>query len=156
MQSSERQKQRMKERRHELEAKGVCVNCGKRPALSEQKYCKSCSKHRKERARVRLLAIRQAVLDRYGNACACCGESNPGFLTIDHKNNDGWKERKPNGKNFTSSEMICRKLVHGPKRDDIQILCYNCNCAKQRLGSCPHHPSVPAPRRVRGARRKDV
>ena len=153
MRSSDRQKQRMRERRAELESKGLCVCCGIEPA-TEQKYCDSCIAKRKANAKERLKAIRDAVLDRYGRECACCGEKEPGFLTIDHINNDGWKERKPNGRNFTSSEMICRKLVFGPKRDDIQILCYNCNCAKQRLGYCPHRPSHPANRRTRGARTK--
>lgn len=144
----------MKERRAELLARGLCACCARSPTIPEQAYCKACSKRRRERARGRLLETRQAVLKMYGESCACCGETEFAFLTVDHKNNDGWKERKPNGKNFTSAEMICRNLLK-KKRKDIQILCYNCNCAKQRMGYCPHRPKHKIKRRIRGARRKD-
>ena len=33
------------------------------------------------------------VLDHYGRACSCCGETEPAFLTIDHVNNDGAEHR---------------------------------------------------------------
>lgn len=144
---SSRQKERMIERRAELEAKGLCVNCARNKAgaftlnarynRAVQKYCYSCAVKRSEAAKSRLKAVRAAVLDLYGAECACCGETEPIFLTIDHINNDGHKERGKWGRNLTSSEMICRRLLK-QKRDDIQILCYNCNCGKQRAGKCPH------------------
>lgn len=149
-----KEKQRMRDRRNNLFAAGLCVNCGANRREMPWQYCASCKIRRGIAAKQRLTNIRQKVLEIYGDRCACCGEKEYWFLTIDHINNDGWKERKVGGKNTTSSEMICRRLVFGPKRDDIQILCYNCNCAKQRIGFCPHNPHSMSggKRRVRGAR----
>ncbi len=69
------------------------------------------------------------------NICNCCGEDNILFLTISHKNNDGW---------------VHRKMVHGSLSDylvknnfktkfEIVIECYNCNLSRERNGGkCPH------------------
>ena len=37
---------------------------------------------------------KKTVLNAYGNKCQCCGETEPWFLTIDHKNNDGAAGRR--------------------------------------------------------------
>jgi hypothetical protein len=37
---------------------------------------------------------KQTVLDHYGNACNCCGESRSVFLCVDHVANDGAAHRK--------------------------------------------------------------
>lgn len=150
---SPRQIQRMRERRDELRAKGLCIICAVNPSL-DRTYCGSCKTVRQEHARRRLAEIFDKFLEMYGRVCACCGEAERGFLTADHINNDGWKDRKPNGSSLTSSEMTYRIYVR-KRRDDIQTLCYNCNCAKQRLGYCPHRPEERIERRVRGARRRD-
>ena len=34
-------------------------------------------------------SYKEKVFDHYGWVCACCGEAEPLFLTIDHVNNDG-------------------------------------------------------------------
>ena len=142
---------RQQERRRQLVAAGICTYC-KRVLATRKQVCDACFAQRSERGRGRLQELRQLVLDRYGRECACCGEKEEGFLTIDHKNNDGWKERVHGAH---SGEMMGRSLVFGPKREDIQILCYNCNCAKARLGYCPHRPETRIERRTRGARRRD-
>ena len=38
--------------------------------------------------------IKKIVYTHYGNICSCCGESDYMFLTIDHINNDGHKQRR--------------------------------------------------------------
>lgn len=77
---------------------------------------------------------RSKVLDHYGNKCACCGETNPKFLTIDHINNDGSKHRK-----LINSSRLCPWLVKNNYPDNFQILCWNCNHGKQlNNGICPH------------------
>src|SRR5213078_4819734 len=65
------------------------------------KICNSCyrayqmSHYRKHRERycqnmqARHAAIRAEVLAAYGNACACCGETEEAFLALDHVHNDG-------------------------------------------------------------------
>lgn len=75
------------------------------------------------------------VLDHYGGKCACCGEANPGFLTIDHVNNDGWSRRKEHGLGIS----LYRWLIKNNFPEDFQVLCYNCNFGKNRNGGvCPH------------------
>lgn len=79
---------------------------------------------------------KEQVLNHYGKFCNCCEEQNPLFLSIDHKNNDGHKERKGRG---GSSDQIIRNIIKANFPNTYQILCYNCNMGKARnSGTCPH------------------
>ena len=73
----------------------------------------------------------------YGEVCACCGESEISFLTIDHINGDGAAHRRSLGQTRGMSRSLMRWLL-SEKRLDIQILCYNCNCSKRTSGVCAH------------------
>jgi hypothetical protein len=75
---------------------------------------------------------RVTVLDHYGGACACCGEATPEFLTVDHVNNDGAQHRREGATN------IYRWLVRNDFPPGFQLLCWNCNAAKQFSSGCPH------------------
>lgn len=66
------------------------------------------------------------------NCCNCCGEDIFEFLTIDHINNDGAKHREEIGTN------ILTDLIHRNFPEGFQILCMNCNMAKETNGFCPH------------------
>lgn len=84
------------------------------------------------------LDLKIKVLKIYGNKCQCCGEIEPIFLTIDHINNDGHKERAKCGARLRGRPFYL-KLLKGEKRNDIQILCFNCNIGRQNnKGICPH------------------
>lgn len=74
------------------------------------------------------------VLEIYGNKCACCGETKKEFLSIDHINGGGHKERQEIfGQNFY------RYLLKLPeKRTDLRVLCMNCNFSLGKYGYCPH------------------
>jgi hypothetical protein len=72
------------------------------------------------------------ILDHYGRACVCCGESEEVFLTIDHINNDGKAHRDRVGKD------IYRDLIKNGFPPIVQVMCWNCNCAKAICGICPH------------------
>ena len=88
------------------------------------------------RRRAAYAAIRVAVISHYSagtNVCSCCGEDWFFFLTIDHVNNDGATHRR--SIRGTLYEWLFR---HGFP-DGFQVLCYNCNCAKQRGGCPPSH-----------------
>jgi len=77
---------------------------------------------------------RKKLLEIYGDKCACCGEDNPLFLTLDHINNDGAKHKKRVGRN-----NIWRDVIKHPDKTKYQTLCFNCNCGRQRNdGICPH------------------
>jgi hypothetical protein len=85
-------------------------------------------------ALIRLHALRVEVLNRYGGRCACCGESQYEFLSIDHINNDGAEHRREVGRGAS----ICRWLKKNNYPAGFQVLCMNCNCAKGWYGMCPH------------------
>lgn len=69
----------------------------------------------------------------YGGKCACCSETTIEFLTIDHI--DGRDKTKPRA---TGQKEWLRLKWAGWPKDGIQLLCYNCNCAKGVYGTCPH------------------
>ncbi|MDI6820920.1 MAG: hypothetical protein QMD65_01950 [Patescibacteria group bacterium] len=81
--------------------------------------------------------LRFDVLKGYGGEkpkCNCCGETEIKFLCIDHINNDGKAERKK----FGSQVSILRYLRKMSFPKGYQVLCYNCNLAKQYYKICPH------------------
>ena len=83
--------------------------------------------------------MRKYVIEKYGSKCECCGERRLPFLAIDHKNRDGNIERrKLFGRNNAGSYAWYLKLKREPVRDDLRVLCYNCNTAIATCGICPH------------------
>lgn len=85
--------------------------------------------------------IRFTVYEGYGNKCNCCGETNWLFFTIDHVNNDGYKDRAYpyNRINRVSGEPLYKRIIEQKFPKNYQILCYNCNMGKHRnKGICPH------------------
>lgn len=82
------------------------------------------------------------IYTAYGNKCWCCGESNPGFFTIDHVNNDGAKHRHRSSKNKkdrVNNAKIFREIKRAGFPDTFRLMCFNCNCGRQRNGGiCPH------------------
>jgi hypothetical protein len=82
---------------------------------------------------------RKKVIDAYGGKCACCGESQIEFLAVDHKNNDGNKDRKK----FKGNIYVRAIRMGFP--DMFQILCHNCNMAKAFYGCCPHQKQTVSP-----------
>ena len=76
--------------------------------------------------------LRRQVIEAYGGECACCGEREPCFLTLDHINGGGTAHRKTiHGKVY--AELRRRGFPSG-----YRILCWNCNWAHRLYGSCPH------------------
>ena len=84
--------------------------------------------------KARYHALKPQAFDKLGNRCACCGETNPKFLTIDHVKNDGAEHRKKIGSSF---KIFLAVLDDTDNR--FQILCWNCNCGRAlNNGICPH------------------
>ena len=87
-------------------------------------------------------------LDSQHPACVCCGESEILFLSIDHINNDGWKERRFNlvtGKRTGNlgGVNLYQKLVRMKYPSGFQTLCHNCNRGKWiNKGVCPHQAKL--------------
>ena len=119
-------------------------------------WCRSCSREKwkeylkryrqdprhRERARIygkqyRVIA-KMAAFSHYGGnppQCACCGEKTMGFLTLDHINGGGRKERKMLCRGGVSLAIFLRKRGYPA---GYRVLCYNCNCALAFLKVCPH------------------
>lgn len=80
-----------------------------------------------------------AILAYGGYECACCGETEPKFLTLDHVNNDGAQHRKEIGNRGAG---IFKWLRDNEYPTGFQILCMNCNHGKAlNKGICPHKSS---------------
>lgn len=98
-------------------------------------------KEAKRQTRIRYYRkLKQEVFDAYGNVCACCGESTYEFLTLDHVNNDGAahrKQLKASGRGADNG-AVWRNIRDRGFPAEYQLMCYNCNCAKQFAGGCPH------------------
>jgi hypothetical protein len=92
--------------------------------------------------------IRQKTKDQVfeaygGKRCACCGETEPLFLSIDHVNNDGAAHRKEIGEAGRGGMKVYRWLIKNGFPPGFQVLCMNCNCGKARNnGVCPHMAKV--------------
>lgn len=83
---------------------------------------------------------RNLVFGHYGTECACCGESQRLFLTIDHIGNDGAEHRREIGNKGGSSFFAW--LVAEGFPSGFQTLCRNCNWGKHANGGiCPHQVS---------------
>lgn len=76
------------------------------------------------------------VFDHYGRSCACCGENEIVFLSIDHVAGDGAAHRRANAKR--SGASLYSLLIKDGFPEGFQILCYNCNFAKRNGNTCPH------------------
>jgi hypothetical protein len=103
------------------------------PAGMRQNRCKLCYS-RRERAQRKL-----DFLKSLGSKCACCGEDDHRFLSLDHVQNDGNEHRE---------HLVCHQIYGRAKRegypsDKYQVLCYNCNMGKSTNGGvCPHQSAV--------------
>ncbi len=84
--------------------------------------------------------IRQEVFEHYGQECACCGETEPMFLTIDHINGGGAKHRAQIfGAKASGGGPFYIWLRRMGFPDGFQTLCINCNLGRARNGGiCPH------------------
>ncbi len=86
--------------------------------------------------------IRNEVLNAYGGVCACCGETEAMFLTVDHIFDDGAEERRRLfgtrvGRGTPAMYRWLKK--NGFPKDRYRLMCFNCNCGRARNGgTCPH------------------
>ena len=95
---------------------------------------------------------RTKVYNAYGNKCACCGETEPLFLTLDHVDNDGHIERKAH-----SQGNLYGRIIREGFPDRFQILCWNCNAGKRRNnGVCPHQEGSTAISKESRGKRPEV
>lgn len=119
----------------------VCIKCGENKYPHNAKgLCKRCyyqtdDQHKTQKI-YREKSKHMAFVAYSGEhpCCVCCGLDDERFLSIDHINGCGTERRKkePSG----SPMYIFLKANKYPK--GYQVLCHNCNMAKQHYGKCPH------------------
>jgi 5-methylcytosine-specific restriction endonuclease McrA len=96
------------------------------------------SKEYRQKVKDRYRRIRNEVFLWYGSKCACCGEHNFLFLTLDHKDNDGASHRK-----YINRKTLYEWVYKNGYQDNLQLLCWNCNLGKYHNGGvCPHQQGV--------------
>lgn len=119
----------------------ACIQCGVQfvGSMEQRRYCSpKCRdiglKVKRDEA---WKAQRLAALQAYGGpvpACSCCGESILIFLSLDHVNGGGGKQRKEMGGGGFWTWL--RRNGYPP---GFQVLCHNCNLGRQINGGiCPH------------------
>lgn len=112
---------------------GQCVACGATITQAKTAATMLCATCRKERTRrlVRnhMRGRRLKVLTHYSDGqlkCASCGESEYGFLAIDHVASDGAEHRRAE----PSAARLDSWLLSNGLPEGFQVLCYNCNWKK--------------------------
>jgi hypothetical protein len=134
----EKHRKNTKKSREVLLAAGCCITCGD-GLDSKNVRCAKCRDHAAVLAAKIRRKLLKTIMDHYGAICACCGEKNPLFLTLDHKNNDGAEQRRI----MPGKETVFRWIIKEGFPESYQILCYNCNCGRHRNGNvCPHISNV--------------
>jgi len=82
--------------------------------------------------------MREQVFRAYGGFCACCGEDDSGFLTLDHVHGGGHAHRRER------NHGMWRDVIAAGFPDKYQVLCFNCNLGRERNGGvCPHEAANP-------------
>lgn len=105
----------------------VQVQKSGRQVVRRKNICHACFSNR-QRARIKM-----DMLSAFDFKCSCCGETHPDFLSLEHISGVG----KTSGKRASNKEKLFAKK-HGWNKEHFSVLCYNCNCAKQYFGRCPH------------------
>jgi len=117
----------------------VCARCGE--TKEEERFRRSFGDARKNvckscQAVYEHTRIKLDMLEALGGKCACCGETNPLFLALDHVKNNGGEHRRQTHYQTHQTRRYARRL--GWPKDEFQLLCHNCNFSKGHFGRCPH------------------
>lgn len=114
--------------------KKSCQICANKDQLKKRRWQEKNPKYNADYARKMWVE----ALDHYGGRqCTCCGETEICFLTIDHIQRDGAEHRRQTG--GKSGKNLAHWLKKNNWPDGFQILCFNCNCGRERNdGICPH------------------
>jgi hypothetical protein len=80
--------------------------------------------------------IKAEVIAGYGGKCACCGETEIRFLSLDHVDGNGYLHRKEL-RNYNPYRWALKHRFP----TILQVMCHNCNQAKRNTpgSKCPVH-----------------
>lgn len=135
----------------------ICSNCKQNKSTLEfdrhqsnyrgySYYCKDCMKLKYDsnrgndylRRKIKRDQKKRQVMLYYSHGdikCRCCGERRMEFLTMDHISNDGAEHRRQIGR---TPQNLYKWIIDNNFPKGFQVLCFNCNCAKEYSGYCPH------------------
>lgn len=133
--ANERANYKLRAQKYEDEHR--CKHCGGKLADDyKNKICRRCLDNRLRYTRKIIQPLKDAAFYAYGGyICACCGEMEPIFLSIDHISGGGYKHRKTVHAGYSMYSWL--KRHNYPK--GFQVLCRNCNWGKHiNDGICPH------------------
>jgi hypothetical protein len=86
----------------------------------------------------RAYSYKLEIMSHYSNGtptCSCCGENHIEFLSIDHIDGGGNRQRKDLG---ISGNVFYEYLKKQGYPTGYRVLCHNCNQARGNFGGCPH------------------
>lgn len=151
---------RRKDRPGGEEYRSDCKECRKAKVLSwRQENPDRCRRYsrtymRKVRPSLSRKAqeLKTAVFRAYGGSCACCGEAEFEFLTLEHINGDGHLHKKSlkgvsfeegqswwgNGATALHLKVYLDLKRKGFPREGYCLLCWNCHMATRYGKPCPH------------------
>lgn len=120
-----------------IQAKGFCCSHYDKNIISDYRtqYRLTHKEHYKTYHRIRDREHKIKCINHYSNSsmkCACCGESNINFLTIEHINNNGAEHRRQINHNLYHW-LIKNNFPYG-----FSVLCWNCNSSKGKFSICGH------------------
>lgn len=124
----------------------VCLECGREKPIHTFGTSKNMQVQRSGKVVVRRKNICQAcfsarqrarlkfeMLQEFDFKCQCCGERHPDLLSLHHVTGKG---RELGNRASMKEHWFAKK--HGWNKEHFGVLCYNCNCARQYFGTCPH------------------
>lgn len=133
MKYREQNLERDKRRREQLKSRGLCTNCGKKPAFQGQTRCEKCRNKRREQEneknKVQMRLIRVQALRVLSNGtlplCVRCGCNVMDLLEINHKKLVHYRALGKARGNSTNYSILKGRLTSA----DVEITCKVCNSA---------------------------
>lgn len=111
--------------------------------LKKKIYNAEFNRQHKEDRKCKTLSVKVMFFNLISNGnirCECCGIDDIDFLTLDHIQNDGAKEKKElsngQGGEWLYAKIMKKEYILSSER--YRILCFNCNSARGAMGICPH------------------
>jgi hypothetical protein len=130
---------------HRQRTAGLCAH-GACPteAMSDHSLCDKHRASEQLRSKERHRQEKESVFAAYGGAvCACCGETEISFLTLDHIADNGAEDRRQRGLCKNTQSRGGGHPFYGQLRREgyppgLQVLCWNCQWGKRLCNTCPH------------------
>ncbi len=110
-------------------------------AAAMRKWRAEHTEKARARDRAHNVKAKALMLAAYSGACACCGETEPAFLCIDHINGGGNRHLREIKKRGTRFWDWVRQQNYPPQ---FRLLCFNCNNATRWGRLCPHQAKATA------------